>query len=234
MKKRWQMICICYAAVAAVLLAAGIRAITQQDKEESMKKADKKAELIRKLQEELDQRTQVEEEAIRLMENCEFEKAQELLGSLDDSIVKEIERELEQLDADSGKTSGAAGWRGESVAEIKPDYEIELSKEMVEEESEHMLEVGQMKTAWYIEQDLDEKAIRIRPGSDSCISLNGAHDARFFIEIVGKDIQEILQVFQAGGFLVEKSGGAERNVQKWEVKRGNQKTEPGATEGQQA
>lgn len=43
MKKRWQMICICYAAVAAVLLAAGIRAITQQDKEESMKKADKKA-----------------------------------------------------------------------------------------------------------------------------------------------------------------------------------------------
>lgn len=30
MKKRWKMVCICYAAAAAVLLAAGIRAITQK------------------------------------------------------------------------------------------------------------------------------------------------------------------------------------------------------------
>lgn len=156
-----------------------------------MKKADKKAELIRKLQEELDQRTQVEEEAIRLMENCEFEKAQELLGSLDDSIVKEIERELEQLDADSGKTSGAASWRGESVAEIKPDYEIELSEEITEEEMEALPEARKMKTAWCIEQDPEKKVIKIRPGSDGCIPLNRAHDARFFIEILEKAIQEI-------------------------------------------
>lgn len=68
-----------------------------------MKEIDKKAELIKALQTELDIRTQVEEEAVRLIESCEFEKAQEILKSLDNDIVEDIRRELDRLDADNKK-----------------------------------------------------------------------------------------------------------------------------------
>lgn len=77
------------------------------------------------------------------------------------------------------------------MAEVKPDYEIELSEEKTEEAMEALQETIKMKTAWYIEQDPEKKVIEIRPGSDGCISLNRAHDARFFIEILEKAIQEI-------------------------------------------
>lgn len=65
-----------------------------------MKKADKKAELLKRLQNELDIRTQVEKEAVSLISNGECEKACALLNALDDSIVKDIERELDRLDKD--------------------------------------------------------------------------------------------------------------------------------------
>lgn len=61
-----------------------------------MKKIDKKTELLKKLQTELDRRMQIENEAIRLISNGECEKATELLESLDDQIVKDIETELDQ------------------------------------------------------------------------------------------------------------------------------------------
>ena len=57
-----------------------------------MQKTDRKIELLGKLQEELDRRTQVEEEAVRLISNGECEKACELLR-----------QELDQLDADAAK-----------------------------------------------------------------------------------------------------------------------------------
>lgn len=68
-----------------------------------MKNADRKVELLKKLQKELDHRTQIENEAVRLIENCEIEKAGDLLQSVDDSIVNQIKEELEKLDAESGK-----------------------------------------------------------------------------------------------------------------------------------
>ena len=63
-----------------------------------MKKIDKKTELLKKLQVEQDRRTQVENEADRLICNEEYEKAAELLESLDDQIVRDIEAELDKLD----------------------------------------------------------------------------------------------------------------------------------------
>lgn len=63
-----------------------------------MKKIDRKAELLKKLQTEIDRRTQVENEAISLISGGEHEKAKELLESLDDQIVKEIQSELDKLD----------------------------------------------------------------------------------------------------------------------------------------
>ena len=50
----------------------------------TMNKADKRAELLKELQQELDHRTQVE-------------KANDLLATLDDEIVRQIERELDGL-----------------------------------------------------------------------------------------------------------------------------------------
>lgn len=47
-----------------------------------MKKIDRKIEEIRNMQEELDRRTQVEEEAVRLMAECRFEEAIALLDTI--------------------------------------------------------------------------------------------------------------------------------------------------------
>ena len=46
-----------------------------------MNKIDKRLELLKKLQVEMDRRTQVEEEVYRLISNCEFVKANDLLNS---------------------------------------------------------------------------------------------------------------------------------------------------------
>ena len=60
-------------------------------------RAEERAMLVKKLQEELDRRTDLEEEAIYLMEQGEFERANQLLKSIDDSIAKGIMEELDQL-----------------------------------------------------------------------------------------------------------------------------------------
>ena len=54
-----------------------------------MNKIDKRLELLKKLQAEMDRRTQVEEEVYRLISNCEFVKANDLLKTLDDEIIKQ-------------------------------------------------------------------------------------------------------------------------------------------------
>ncbi|MDE7426119.1 MAG: hypothetical protein K2N51_20875 [Lachnospiraceae bacterium] len=63
-----------------------------------MTKSEKKAMLINKMQEELDRRTEQEEEAIYLMEQGEFERANQLLKSIDDSVAKGIIDELDGLE----------------------------------------------------------------------------------------------------------------------------------------
>lgn len=62
-----------------------------------MNKMDKKTELLKKLQEELEHRTLVEEEAIRLISSREHEKACTLLDTIDNDTVKKIKRELDAL-----------------------------------------------------------------------------------------------------------------------------------------
>ena len=69
-----------------------------------MKKTDKKAALLKTLQAELNRRRQVENEAIRLISSGECEKACELLDSLDDQIVKDIDAKLDNLDQESEET----------------------------------------------------------------------------------------------------------------------------------
>lgn len=62
-----------------------------------MKKIDQSTELIKRLQEESDRRTQLENEAIFMIENCEFEKAIALLQTIDDAVIRDIEKELDKL-----------------------------------------------------------------------------------------------------------------------------------------
>lgn len=65
-----------------------------------MSRWDKRMDLTKKLQEELDRRTKVEEEAIQLISECKFEEANILLRSIDDSIVRQIAKELDDLDTE--------------------------------------------------------------------------------------------------------------------------------------
>lgn len=62
-----------------------------------MKKIDKKTELIKRLQAERDRRTQLENKAITMIENRELERAIELLHTIDDAVIRDIEKELEKL-----------------------------------------------------------------------------------------------------------------------------------------
>lgn len=54
-----------------------------------MNTIDKKVEAVKALQAELDHRTEVENRAIQLISECRFQEADDLLHSLDDSIVKD-------------------------------------------------------------------------------------------------------------------------------------------------
>lgn len=65
-----------------------------------MDRIDKRIDLMQKLQEEMDHRTRVEEEAIRLIGECEFEKANALLKSLDDELLRQIQEELNALEGE--------------------------------------------------------------------------------------------------------------------------------------
>ncbi len=62
-----------------------------------MKKIDKKAELIKRLQAERDRRTQLENRAVTMIENNELEKAIELIHMIDDTVIRDIEKELDRL-----------------------------------------------------------------------------------------------------------------------------------------
>lgn len=54
-----------------------------------MKKIDRKIEEIKKIQEEIDHRTQVEKEAEALICQCRFEEAIALLDTLDDALLQQ-------------------------------------------------------------------------------------------------------------------------------------------------
>ena len=64
---------------------------------ETDEEEDVMAEELRNVQEELDHRTQVEEEAVRLMAECRFDEANALLDTLDDAALREG---LERLGGD--------------------------------------------------------------------------------------------------------------------------------------
>lgn len=80
----------------------------------TMNRVDKRSDLMSKLQQELERRTKVEEEAIRLIGECEFEKAMVLLNDLDNEVIRQIQEELDALkvempeeESDQGKQKEA-------------------------------------------------------------------------------------------------------------------------------
>lgn len=82
-----------------------------------MDRVDKRADLMVKLQQELERRTRVEEEAIRLIGECEFEKANELLKSLNDETIKQIQAELDALRTEAAEEEEDQGKQKEAKEE---------------------------------------------------------------------------------------------------------------------
>lgn len=75
--------------------------------------------------------------------------------------------------------------------EEKIDYILDMSElDISEKELAEIPNQEKMKTLWCIEQDIENKVIKICPRSDDCISLHGAHEARHFIEVLEEVIQE--------------------------------------------
>lgn len=67
-----------------------------------MRRVDKRMELVKKLQLELDRRTEIEKEAELLICIGKYKEATELLQALDDNIIKSIAQELDEFDSKDG------------------------------------------------------------------------------------------------------------------------------------
>lgn len=68
----------------------------------------RKAELIRHQQEEIDRRTRLEDEAIALVSEGRYDEARELMESLDDSILEDIQKEIKALGTERRVKTDAA------------------------------------------------------------------------------------------------------------------------------
>lgn len=77
------------------------------------------------------------------------------------------------------------------MQEKQQDYEIELSEVIPEAELKTISEAEKMKALWYIEQNPEKKAIKIRPGSDGYISLYGVQEVKHFIKVLEETIQQM-------------------------------------------
>lgn len=65
-----------------------------------MKREDKKAEALGRLQKELDRRTQAERQAVQLITDGEYKKACELLDAMDEDPIRAMEAELDGQEKD--------------------------------------------------------------------------------------------------------------------------------------
>ena len=62
-------------------------------------KIDMKTELIKRMQDELTHRAEVEEKAVQLISEGRHGEAVALLNSLDDSVIAEMQEEFEAIEA---------------------------------------------------------------------------------------------------------------------------------------
>lgn len=71
-----------------------------------MDKIDRELNAVKRLQEEMERRTQVEHEAERLICEGRFAAARELLATLDDSVVKALAEDAEAAGGEEERTCG--------------------------------------------------------------------------------------------------------------------------------
>lgn len=87
-----------------------------------MNKWEKRMELVKKLQEEIDRRTRVEKAVVVYITAGRFEEANVLLESIDDDIVRKIEKELNELDAEQKEEALTVG------ADVLVDHHLMMEK----------------------------------------------------------------------------------------------------------
>ena len=126
-----------------------------------MKKIDRKVELLKKLQTEIDRRTQVKNEVISLISGGEHEKARELLESLDDQIAKDIIAELDRLDQEPEEETD------EAEAEESDEPEKQFLRDFLLDVWAHLVIALQTKNIasfeWVIQRHA-EKLLKLQKG----------------------------------------------------------------------
>ena len=70
---------------------------------EAQGKIDRKIDLIKRMQAEMDHRAEVEEKAVQLITEGRHGEAVALLNSLDDSVIAGMQEEFEEIEAAGGK-----------------------------------------------------------------------------------------------------------------------------------
>jgi hypothetical protein len=71
--------------------------------EKPMQKIDRKIDLIKRMQAEMDHRAEVEEKAVQFIAEGRHGEAVALLNSLDDSVIAGMQEEFEKIEAAGGK-----------------------------------------------------------------------------------------------------------------------------------
>lgn len=71
-------------------------------KNEEEGKIDKKIDLIKRMQAEMEHRAEVEEKAVELITEGRHGEAVDLLNSLDDSLIAGMQEEFEEIEAEGG------------------------------------------------------------------------------------------------------------------------------------
>ena len=71
--------------------------------EKPMQKIDRKIDLIKRMQAEMDHRAEAEEKAVQLIAEGRHGEAVALLNSLDDSVIAGMQEEFEAIEAAGGK-----------------------------------------------------------------------------------------------------------------------------------
>lgn len=71
--------------------------------EKPIQKIDRKIDLIKRMQTEMDHRAEVEEKAVQLITEGRHGEAVALLNSLDDSVIAGMQEEFEAIEAAGGK-----------------------------------------------------------------------------------------------------------------------------------
>lgn len=132
-----------------------------------LEKLDRKMELMSCIFDEKARRTKIEDEHTRLVSEGRFEEATKILNDLDDNILKNMQKELEMLNAESEEVPDQKEEEDSAAPEAVPEtFTREEVVRMLQEMQQKALDVngfivGHVSQYWVIKVLIGEKILSL-------------------------------------------------------------------------